>query len=209
MAYLFVLLTSGMSMQTSTTFIGWSKDYRAAAFVQRENGPEGGGSFGLVIVTIPDGGKKYFGFSSDTSPGDGSTPQRVSQKQCEATAAKARQLLARAHFQKVTVNAAKCAGAPREDVVSGAEVESATVWQPWITPALQLPEITFRFTGHTLQGSVQESRTDVLAVASPDPTFLIYRGPKDTSLVIVVGGSEVEQPVVVFLKGTSLEKVLL
>ncbi|MFZ5478575.1 MAG: hypothetical protein ACOZNI_17525 [Myxococcota bacterium] len=95
-----------MMITTNLEIAAWSGDGGTALVRRVEQGPEGGGR--LVWLVVNAAGTRAWVLSSDLSPGDGSTPQTVSEKACRSAA---KELATRlASFDGVKVRAEKCAG---------------------------------------------------------------------------------------------------
>lgn len=99
-----------MGLRVDDQLVAWSDAGDAALVERRTIGPEGGGALAYVIVRL-DGGVTAWvveTVSSDLSPGDGSTPQRVSVVACETAADHLR--LGLDGFGGVDVDGKACAG---------------------------------------------------------------------------------------------------
>jgi hypothetical protein len=79
--------------------VAWNPSGIAAIVHERSYGPEGGGSDGYRILDFNGGKNEIYIFSSDFSPGDGSTPQSISKGECGDAAVKANNLLGNLGFK--------------------------------------------------------------------------------------------------------------
>jgi len=86
----------------------WSRDGRGLLIAQIAHGPEGGGSVAMLVVDTATAGVRRFALSNDFSPGDGSTPERVSLADCQARAKELASLLK--DFPGVRVDGEQCRG---------------------------------------------------------------------------------------------------
>ncbi len=104
-----------MSLRHDETTLAHSPDGRSVLVQDEAQGPEGGGSLTYRVT----GGKAHeFVISSDFSPGDGSTPQAVSEKECRARLAELSALLTQLGFTGVAVHPEACARQRRSGAVT-------------------------------------------------------------------------------------------
>jgi hypothetical protein len=108
-ALLVLLLLPGiapaMSVRESSTSLGHSRDGKWELFEDDARGPEGGGS---IAYRLAGSEPRTFEVSSDFSPGNGSRPQRVSEKDCRAHLTDLAALLTRYGFDGVRVHPEVC-----------------------------------------------------------------------------------------------------
>ena len=106
-ALLFSMPAWAMRTQVSISIVAWSEDGASVLLREDGNGPEGGGyeryrliepQLGLTITP-----------SSDMSPGDGSTPQSVDEKECRTQLESLQEKLTKLKFPGVRINVANCA----------------------------------------------------------------------------------------------------
>jgi hypothetical protein len=122
-AALFALILStaalAMGLHTTTTSLAKSTDGTSELFEEDSSGPEGGGvtAFRIVGYGAGHGPAQTFEVSNDLSPGDGSRPQSVSEKECRGRLADLAALLKARGFKGVRVRPDVCAQKVREGAV--------------------------------------------------------------------------------------------
>lgn len=127
-----------MFISTDVDIAAWSPDGGSALVSRAESGPEGGGRLAWVVVNAA--GAATYTLSSTTSPGDGSTPETISAKQCRDAAAQLARRLA--SFDGVKVRTERCAG-KRDAIVEVDAARQAQAQKSWIpedTRVTGLPE---------------------------------------------------------------------
>jgi hypothetical protein len=164
----------------------WSGDGGSALVRILEQGPEGGGALSYLVVNAA--GSRRYVLSSDLSPGDGSTPQSISEKACRATA---KELATRlASFDGVAVRADRCGG-DRADVVKVDETQAARVARSFAPAGTVVTRI-----GKTLKIARDGQKTEVVKVdhrakdiqwASAGPLILVVeKGDRADGLLAAV-----------------------
>lgn len=106
-----------MSIRTNVSLLAFSRSGESFLLQVSKDGPEGGGSLGYALYDVRRRTVAVFTISSDFSPGDGSTPQRIHAGSCQAAAGKLRRLLAQKKYPGVSVRPGRCAGKRRWNVV--------------------------------------------------------------------------------------------
>lgn len=162
--------TTGAAMHTTvqTNIVAVSTDGRSVLVASRAHGPEGGGSYSVSLYSADQPNELGFVFSSDFSPGDGSTPESISAAACGAALAKLGKALAAKKFRGVKV-ATSCA--QRSGLVTVDDAERARTAKLEVAPdAFDVKDKTCRIRGAggavdlTLVYAVKSARV----FASPD-----------------------------------------
>jgi len=107
-----------MRIRSSVTLLAWSTDGESLLLLQEEHGPEGGGSSTYLVVGTRPPRAVSATVSSDFSPGDGSTPERVPVKACEQGLRQVERALRKLGIKGVAVHVKRCAGKDRAGLVT-------------------------------------------------------------------------------------------
>ena len=89
----------GMCVTSQYDPVAWNDDGSAVVLHVSEYGPEGGGSNSYQIIDFKNETDVNYTFSSDFSPGDGSTPQSISIDMCRNRMVEANQTLEKLGFK--------------------------------------------------------------------------------------------------------------
>lgn len=116
-----------MRIRTQVSLVAWSSDGKSALLRESQDGPEGGGSAGFLVVSTSKSKVLRVVISSDFSPGGGSRPQMISASQCQAELAQLARVIKRAKFKGITLLPDGCKGKYRSVLkVSVAAQKAAT-----------------------------------------------------------------------------------
>ena len=102
-----------LSVRHHFRLVAWSSDGASALVSISARGPERGGSMSYRVISAAGDPDLEIMVSNRMSPGDGSTPQQVSKKQCVRQLRKLRTVLRRLKFEGVQTRPRGCSQNPR------------------------------------------------------------------------------------------------
>lgn len=107
-----------LRIRSSVTLLAWSGDGESLLLLKEEHGPEGGGSSTYLVVGTRPPRAVSATVSSDFSPGDGSTPERVPAAACEQGLRQVERALRKLGIKAVEVHVRRCASKDRSGLVT-------------------------------------------------------------------------------------------
>ena len=116
-----------LRIRTTVSLLAWSSDGESLLLLEREQGPEGGGSTAYLVVGTGPVRVLRSTVSSNFSPGDGSEPERVPVQDCRRGLKQLASALGKLGFRGVKARPARCALAPRSGLITGAEAARQAV----------------------------------------------------------------------------------
>jgi hypothetical protein len=181
-------IASAMSLRTDLTVLAFSQDGASALVQVVVNGPEGGDQIAYEVWSANAPVRERFELSSDLSPGDGSRPQTVQQKDCVDRLNQLGQVLKRRGFKGATAHPAQCnkrGNLVTVDKPHLAEVDAALFRAK--NKKLVHEDLEVRFRG----SSIEIAKGDVVqcTIAQPRrdaPAEIHVSGTKGGKLVYVV-----------------------
>jgi hypothetical protein len=126
-ALLVAVSSSAMSVRTDASLVAWSTNGKSALLRIISHGPEGGGGRGYQVVGEVQARVEV---SNTMSPGDGSTPERVTPASCKAAAKQLGAALVKAGISGATITESSCDDRSRSDVVTTEAMEETGFFAP-------------------------------------------------------------------------------
>ena len=182
--------THAMRIRTDVTLVALADGGESFLVLVSESGPEGGGSSTYKIYDARRGTSASFAVSSDFSPGDGSTPERIPAASCKAAAARLKALLAKKKISGVAVQPDRCARKGRIGLVGASAAARKRVQAAAFAHKKGVPGLT---RGGLVVGKASKQLglwpcTAAPAAVTSDGVSYAYLSPHGKVVVVLAGG---------------------